>query len=69
MMAILGISLYPPEQRTTSGNGREIYACFVWQHGYEGDPTTHLFPPDICEEAAGNEEDHPRPKHPAQQVG
>ena len=36
------ISLYPHDWRGSKGNGRETYAWFVWQHGYEGNPTIHL---------------------------
>jgi len=62
------ISLHPPGERRSGGNGRENYAWFVWEHGYEGSPTIHLFPPDVCDEVMRKDEEPPRPKHPAQQV-
>lgn len=63
------VSLRSPGQRRSRGDGRENYAWFVWQHGYEGSPTIHLFPPDVCEEVVKNDEEPTRPKHPARQVG
>lgn len=56
------VSLFPREVRTSGGNGRENFAWFVWEHGYQGSPTIHLFPPDVCDVAVGGKE-QPRPKH------
>lgn len=56
------VSLFPREVRTSGGNGRENNAWFVWEHGYQGSPTIHLFPPDVCDVAEEGKEP-PRPKH------
>lgn len=61
------VSLYPHKLRSTGGNGREKYAWFVWQHGYEGGPRIHLFHPDICEVQAN--EEPPKPKYSARRAG
>lgn len=63
------VSLHPPGQRRSRDNGRETFAWFVWEHGYEGSPTIHLFPPDVCEGLMKNDGDPPSPKHLARQVG
>lgn len=63
------VTLRSPDQRKSEGNGRENYAWFVWEHGYEGDPAFHLLHPDVCDEFMKNDEERPRPKHPARQVG
>ena len=63
------VSLFPKEVRASSGNGRENYAWFVWEHGYQGSPVIHLFPPNVCDEVVKTDEERPRPKHPARQVG
>lgn len=62
------VSLYPKEVRTSSGNGRETYAWFVWEHGYEGEPVIRFFPPDIGGRRTTKGE-KPHAKHPARQVG
>lgn len=57
------VSLYPKGVRTSGGNGRENYAWFVWEHGYQGSPVIHLLHPDVCGEVGPKCEEPPRPLH------
>lgn len=62
-------SLFPDDWRGTKGNGRENYAWFVWEHGYQGSPVIHLLHPDVCGESEEEGERPPRPLHPPLRAG
>ena len=40
------VSLYPSGERGNLSSGTTDYAWFVWEHGYEGEPTIRWFSPD-----------------------
>jgi hypothetical protein len=63
------VSLYPHGWSGPKKGGVMNFAWFVWEHSYQGNPRLHLFHPDVGEEVVKSEEDGPRPKHPARQVG